>query len=147
MNKLKFKIVTPEKVVYQKEIDQVTLPTQSGEITVLPNHVPLLSALKAGELVIKEEGKEIALAVSGGFVEIRANEVIVLTDSAERAEEIDEERAQAARLRAEKLMEEMKNREDVDYTSLASKLEKELARLKVVRKRKHGEMPKIETEQ
>lgn len=147
MNKLKFKIVTPEKVVYEKEIDQVTMPTQAGEITVLPSHVPLLTALKSGELVIKIDGKELAMAVSGGFAEIREYEVIVLTDSAELAHEIDEQRAEEARARAQKLLADAKDREDVDYTALAGKIEKELARLKVARKRKHGIQPKIETEQ
>jgi F-type H+-transporting ATPase subunit epsilon len=147
MEKIKFKIVTPEKVVYEDEIDQVTLPTQMGEITVLPGHVPLLTALQAGEMVVRTEGKDISLAIAGGFGEIRQNEVIVLTESAERAEAIDIKRAEEARQRAEKLLQDVKNKENVDYTGLASKMEKELARLKVARKRKHGAAPTIETEQ
>jgi len=145
-NKIKFKIVTPEKVVYESEIDQVTLPTQAGEITVLPNHIPLLSALQAGELVIKADGKEIPMAISSGFAEIRKNEVIVLTESAEHAHEIDITRAEEAKKRAEQLLSEMKNKEAVDYTGLASKMEKELARLKVARKRQHGRQPEIESQ-
>ncbi|OGY49035.1 MAG: ATP synthase F1 subunit epsilon [Candidatus Buchananbacteria bacterium RIFCSPHIGHO2_01_FULL_46_12] len=147
MPKIKFKIVTPEKVVYENEIDQITLPTQSGEITVLPHHIPLLSALKAGELVVKTGNREISLVIAGGFAEIRKNEVIVLTENAERAEEIDEPRAEEARKRAQNLLAQAKNKEAVDYTGLAAKMEKELARLKVVRKRKHGVSPTIKTEE
>lgn len=147
MPKIKFKIVTPEKVVYENEIDQITLPTQTGEITVLPNHIPLLSALKAGELVVKIDGRDLAMAIAGGFAEIRKNEVIVLTENAERAEEIDEQRAEEARKRAQDLLNQAKNKEAVDYTGLAAKMEKELARLKVVRKRKHTTQPHIQTEE
>lgn len=147
MSKIKFKIVTPEKVVYENEIDQITLPTQTGEITVLPNHLPLLTALKAGELTVKIKDREIAMAIAGGFAEIRKNEVIVLTENAERAEEIDEQRAEEARKRAQDLLTQASNKEDVDYTGLAAKMEKELARLRVVRKRKHGLNPTIKTEE
>lgn len=147
MNKIKFKIVTPEKIVYENEIDQVTLPTQMGEITVLPNHVPLLSALRAGELVVKAGGREIPLAIAGGFAEIKKNEIVVLTENAEPAEKIDIQRAEEARQRAEQRLKEMKGKEAVDYTGLAAKMEKELARLKVARKRQHGKQPTIQTEQ
>lgn len=137
MSSIKFKIITPEKVVYESEISQVTLPTQQGEITILPNHLPLVSVLQPGELIIKKDNQEIAMAVSGGFVQVKKNEVVVLADTAEQAEEIDEARAEEARQRARKLMAEYKDKEAVEYTALAAKIEKELARLKVARKRKH----------
>jgi len=146
MPKIKFKIVTPEKVVYENEVDQATLPTQMGEITVLPNHIPLLSALAAGELVIKTGGTEVALAIAGGFAEIKKNEIVVLTENAERAEEIDVARAEEAKKRAAQLLHEMKDKEAVDYTGLAAKMEKELARLRVARKHQHGKQPTIESE-
>ena len=79
----------PERTVYEDEIDQVTLPTQEGEITVLPDHIPLISVLAAGELVAKNGSEEIAMAVSGGMIEVRKNEITILADTAERAEEID----------------------------------------------------------
>src|SRR5665648_417690 len=100
-SKIKFKIVTPEKTVYEDSVDQVTLPTQEGEITVLPNHIPLISVLRAGELVAKKGGEEIAMAVSGGMVEVRKNEITILADTAERAEEIDLARAEEAKQKAE----------------------------------------------
>jgi len=146
MPKIKFKIVTPEKVVYEKEVDQVTLPTQKGEITVLPNHIPLVSILQAGELVVKEGDTETPMAISSGFVEVRKNEVLVLTQTAEHAAEIDEAKALQAKERAEQLMKEIKNKDAVEYAGLAAKLEKELARLKVVRKRKHTNQPNIQSQ-
>lgn len=143
MAKIKLKIVVPEKVVYEKEVDQVTLPTEQGEITILPNHIPLVSIIKAGEIMTKTNGEADSLAVSGGFLEVKKNEVVVLTETAELAEEIDQAQAEEAKTRAQKLLAEAKNREDVDYTALASKIEKELARLKVARKRKHYSQPNI----
>lgn len=134
--KIKFKIATPEKVVYQAEVDQITLPTKMGEITVLPNHLPLVSSLMAGEILIKSGKEELPLAVSGGFVEFAENQMTILADTAERAEEIDEQRAEAGRQKAKDLLERKVSAEQVDFTALASKMEKELARLKVARKYK-----------
>ncbi|MDP1846084.1 MAG: F0F1 ATP synthase subunit epsilon [Candidatus Moranbacteria bacterium] len=132
--KIKFKIVTPEKTVYEDSIDQVTLPTQEGEITVLPNHIPLISVLAPGELVAKKDGEEIAMAVSGGMVEVRKNEITILADTAERAEEIDIKRAEEAKDRAEKLKEERIQTDEVQYATVAAIFEKNLARIKVARK-------------
>ncbi len=136
MPKIKFKIVTPERVVFEKEVSQVTLPTQTGQITVLPDHIPLLSVLCPGEVIVKWDKEEIYLAISSGFLEVRKNEVVVLTETAERSDEIDEARAEQARKRAEQILQDTKNKEAVDYTALAAKIEKELVRLRVVRKRK-----------
>lgn len=135
--KIKFKIATPEKVVYEDEIDQITLPTKMGEITILPNHVPLVSSLAPGEILIKKGKEEIPLAVSGGFLELANNQLVILADTAERVEEIDEERAEAGRQRAKELLEKKQAVEEVDFTYLAAKMEKELARLKVARKYRH----------
>jgi len=149
MNKLKFKIATPEKVVYEAEIDQATLPTKLGEITVLPNHIPLVSSLVAGEILIKKDGVEIPLATSGGFVELASNQMVILADTAERLEEIDEARAEEARSRVKQLMARKDSAEKVDFIALAAKMEKELARLKVARKYKNikqGLQIKIEDE-
>lgn len=135
MSTINFKIVTPERVVYESEIDQATLPTAQGEITILPNHISLVGVLKPGELMIKKGKEEIAMAVSGGMIEVAKNKVVVLADTAEQAHEIDEQRAQEAKDRALKLMQE-KGKEEVDYTGLAIQIEKELARLRVVRRHK-----------
>ena len=134
MDKIKFKIATVERVVYEAEIDQVTLPTKLGEITILPNHIPIVSSLAAGEILIKKDGVEIPLATSGGFVELSDNRIVILADTAERIDEIDEERAEQARQRVKDLLEKKESAEKVDFTALAAKMEKELARLKVARK-------------
>ena len=141
MPSIKFKIVTPERIVFEQDVDQVTLPTTEGEITVLPHHLPLVSMIQSGQLVVKYGGQETAIAVHSGFVQIRDNEVVVLTENAERAEEIDEARAEAARARAEELMRDAKNRSDVNFAGLAAKIERELARIKVARRRKHSTKP------
>ena len=132
--KIKFKIVTPEKTVYDDSVDQVTLPTQEGEITVLPEHIPLISVLAPGELVAKKGDVEIAMAVSGGIIEVQKNEITILADTAERAEEIDLARAEEARRKAEGLKEERIRMDDTEYAAAAALLERNLARIKVARK-------------
>ncbi|MFA6105119.1 MAG: F0F1 ATP synthase subunit epsilon [Patescibacteria group bacterium] len=129
---MKFQIVTPEKTVSSDEIEQVSLPTLDGEITVLPKHIPLVTILKPGELRYKKNGEEFILAVSGGFVEVRDDgSVIVLADTAEHAAEIDLVRAGEAKERASKTMSEARHREHVSFEALESQLEKQLARLRV----------------
>ncbi len=135
MPTLRFKIVTPEKVIYENEVLQVTIPTLEGEITVLPHHIPLVSVLKAGELKIKDNSGEHHLAVSGGFLEVNGNnEIVILADHAERAEEIDLDKAEAARLRAEEQMKEAKNNQDMDYTKLQAIMDRELNKLRIAKK-------------
>ena len=130
---IKFEIVTPERVVLTQEILQISLPTTSGEITVLPDHIPLISILKPGVIEIKllDNSLEI-ISVSGGFIEVMPDKVVILADTAERAEELNEEQIREAQERAEKLKEDMRNIDDVQFTAVAAKLEKELARLRAV---------------
>lgn len=138
---MKFQIITPERVVFSDEVEQVSLPTRDGEITVLPHHIPLVTILQSGELHYKKGGDDFFVAVSGGFAEVRdgGQTLAVLADTAEHAHEIDITRAEQARERAVKLMSEA-HREDVDYAALQSKLEKELARLRVGNK--YRKLPK-----
>ncbi len=133
-SKLKFEIITPERVVLKEEIDQVTIPTAEGEITVLPNHIPLIAVLRPGELLVKKSGEEIAMSCSGGFIEITPDKVLVLADTAEKAEELVEEEILKARERAQKILEE-KHIDAEKYADAMAGLERELARLKVARKR------------
>lgn len=129
---MKFQIVTPERTVFSDEIEQITLMTEDGEITILPHHIPLVTNLKPGEVRYKKQGQESHLAVSGGFAIVRDDgSVVLLADTAEHAHEIDLARAEEARARAAKLMEEARNKEDIDFAALAVKLEKELNRLRV----------------
>jgi F-type H+-transporting ATPase subunit epsilon len=133
-SQINFKIVTPERTVFEDSIDQVTLPTQEGEITVLPEHIPLIAVLAPGELVIKQDGKEVAMAVSGGMIEVRKNEITILADTAERAEEIDIKRAEEARERAEKLKDEKIRMDETEYAAVAALMERNLARIRVAKK-------------
>ncbi len=134
MKTIKLIIATPERVTLEAMVDQVTIPTTTGEITILPGHVPLVGIIKPGELMTKTNGIENSLAVAGGFFEINDNEVKVLADSAEHATELDLAIVEAAQARAEADLAEARNKEDVDYTALAANLERELARGKVARK-------------
>lgn len=142
MNKLNFKLVTPEKTVLTQELASLTCPTTLGYITILPNHVPLVATLTAGELVAKHEnGEESYIVVTGGFVQINAkSEVIILADSAEHHYEIDEQRAEAAKARAEKEISERKMSEE-EYAQVSSALERSLARINVVKRRAHRKNP------
>ncbi len=133
---IKFKIVTPEKTVIEEEVYQATLPVLGGEVTLLPNHVPYIGALQAGEIIVRREqgGEEISLATSGGFVEFHDNILSVLADTAERAEEIDLARAEEARKRAEDLKKERVSMDDEEYARTAAMIEKEMARVRVARR-------------
>ena len=101
---LKLEIVTPEKRVVDETVDSVTVPTLSGEAGILPNHAPLISALKPGILSFSNKGTTEKLAVAGGFVEVSSDTVSVLTDLAENAAEIDVEAARIEREEAEKAL-------------------------------------------
>ena len=135
-NNIHFEIVTPEKVVLKQEVLQLTVPTKMGEITILPNHIPLISALQAGVIEIKTPDNKIeTMAVSGGFIEVLPSKIVILADTAERAADIDEARAEEARKRAEELME--KQEEQVDFTAVQAKIAKEMARIRAVQRYKH----------
>lgn len=139
------KIITPEREIFSDSVEQVTLPSVDGEITVLPAHIPLVSILRAGEVVIKKGGETIPLAVSGGMIKVTGEEVVILADTAERVEEIIEERAAEAHDRAKKLLEE-KTFDANEFATIAAKMAKELARLKVARKwRVHRQVPRSES--
>lgn len=133
---IKFKIVTPEKTVVEEEIYQALLPIEGGEITVLPNHIPYIGSLQAGEILLRHEmnGEETSLATSGGFIEFHDNTLVVLADTAERAEEIDLARAEEAQQRAQAIMTERVRVDDEEYARVAAALEKEMARVRVARK-------------
>jgi len=133
---LRLKIVTPERLVLEEEAYSVTLPAESGEITILPDHVPYIGSLRPGEIFFRREAnaEPERLAVSGGFTEFHGNVLSVLADTAERAEEIDIERAEEAKKRAEELKSERHLLDDEEYARVAASLEKEFARLNVARK-------------
>lgn len=130
--KIRFKIITPERIVYESEIDSVTLPTKLGVITVMAGHVPLVSLLSPGEMVIDKDDTEYNFAVSTGFIEVRPeSEVVVLADTAERAEDIDLRKAEAARDRAKAMLSEKQKLSEVQFAKLQAILEREMARVRV----------------
>lgn len=133
-SKIKFKIVTSEKTVYEDEVDQATFMTSDGQITILPNHRSYITSLMPGEAMIKKKGEEISLSISGGFIEFHDNTLIVLADTAERAEEIDLKRAEEARARAEELKNQAISVDDEDYARVAAAIQKESARIRVAKK-------------
>ena len=124
-------VVTPERKVADRQVDEAILPGSEGYFGVLPGHAPLLASLKVGEISYRAEGKWHFIAVAWGFVEVLADRVSVLADIAERAEEIDLDRAQKARSRAE---ERLKKPEDVDWDRARASLEKAFIRVQVSRK-------------
>jgi len=103
---LLFEIITPEKVIYKDEVNEITAPTVTGEITILPNHVNLLTQITPGELIVKKGNNLQHLAVTGGFLEIQNNKVSVLAEYAIKAQDIEVARATEAKKRAEKIMSE-----------------------------------------
>src|SRR3989344_5941063 len=141
---MKLTIATPERKTYDGEIDQITIPTPDGQITVLPGHTSLVTQLKPGELILKEGNKEINLAVGYGFAEINSKQVSVLTDLAEEVAEISEKEAEEARRRAEEALEEKGRLSSEEYAAVAASLEKSLARLRVKRRHYPKTTPKPE---
>jgi len=137
MNKLYFQLVTPEKTVLNEELDSLSCPTEMGQITILPGHIPLVATLVAGELVAKKQGKEDLMHVSGGFIEVRKNsEVIALADSAEHDYEIDVKKTEEAIARAKGEIAKQKMSPQ-EYAVFATILNKNQSRLKVAHKRSH----------
>ena len=133
----KLVVATPKGIVYDDLVEKITIPTSAGEITVLPEHEAMISVLRAGEVSITKEGYTVDLALSGGVLEMRPNnELYLIADSAERAEEIDIERAEKAKKRAEELLNQIKNIEDVEYARIQAMIEKEAVRLNVGKKYK-----------
>jgi len=134
----KFEIVTPERVVLKTSVRQVSIPTTEGEITVLPFHIPLVSLLKAGVIeAVLEDGSRDVMAVSGGLVEVLADKVVILADSAERAIELDEVAIEAARSRAEALKEQARHQDDVEFARLSALIERETARTHALKRWKN----------
>ena len=131
---LKLEIVTPDAKVYSEDVDMVTLPGVEGEMGIYPEHVPLMTQLSAGEIIVRKGGQDFFLAVGEGFVEITGERVAVLTDMAIRAENIDEVKAEEARKRAEARLAEQIDDEEAALVNAA--LAHSLAQLKVKRRQR-----------
>ncbi|MDI6827620.1 MAG: F0F1 ATP synthase subunit epsilon [Armatimonadota bacterium] len=128
----KLEIATPERVVLQMDAVSVVVPGVEGSLGILADHAPLVAELDIGEAVVRDQdGAIIRLAISGGFIEVRKNVVRILADAAERAEEIDVARAEAAKRRAEERLRE--KAVGLDYARAEAALKRALTRLKVAR--------------
>jgi F-type H+-transporting ATPase subunit epsilon len=128
---LNLEIVTPEKMVLSETVDSVTVPTASGEVGILTSHAPLISSLKPGILTVSRAGSTERMVVSGGFIEVSANKVSVLTDLAEKAEEIDVEAARLERAEAEKVLGAWKEGSEEEFEAEKERLERAQARLQL----------------
>ena len=139
---LKVEIVTAERLVYSEDgVDRLIVPGVEGELGVLTLHAPLLTMIQPGVMRIVKDGDEVEMAITGGFIEVRDNRVTILADAAERAEEIDEVRAEEARRRAQRLLEERVA--EVDLARAETSLRRALVRLKAAerRRRRRGGRP------
>jgi len=128
-------IVTPERAIVHEQVDELEIPGAEGYLGVLPGHAALFSELKVGELGYRKGDRWFFLSVAWGFVEVLPNQVRILAETAERAQEIDLERAERAKRRAEERI--AKGGEDVDYDRALVALERALIRIQVSRKTQH----------
>ena len=132
-DKLKLEMVTPYKGVLSDEVDEITAPGFIGELGILPEHTPLLTTLKVGELSYKKGHETFHVAVNWGYLEVENNAVTVLVDTAERADEIDLARAKAALGRAEEALKGL-SQEDKKYMIMEAALQRALIRIQVASK-------------
>ena len=134
MDKLHLEVVTPARVVLEKDVDMVVAPGSEGEFGVLPGHVSFLTGIVPGELRYTAGSEKEALAVATGFAEVFNNKVSILVDAAERAGEIDVERARNAMERAKERLSRDRSEKDIDFSRAEAALRRAVARLKVVKK-------------
>ena len=134
MDTLRLEIVTPDAVAYSDDVEMVTLPGVEGQMGVLPQHVPLMTQMVPGEMIVRKGGQDRFLAVGEGFVEITGDRVAILTDMAVAAESIDEAKAEEARQRAQARLRERMSAEEV--ASVNAALARSLAQLRVKRRQR-----------
>jgi F-type H+-transporting ATPase subunit epsilon len=134
MATLRLEIITAERQVFSDDVNTVVAPGVEGELGILPHHAPLITMLKPGEVLIRKASEETYMSVSGGFLEVRPDKILILADACERAEEIDIERAEAAKRRAE---ERLKTRTpELDVAQVQAALLRSLVRLRVAERRR-----------
>ena len=132
---IRIDIVTAERLVFSQDADIVIVPGIEGEMGILPHHAPIMTMIKPGEVLIRKGTEEYSLAVSGGFLEVKPDHITILADAAERADEIDIARAEAAKKRAEERL-AGKTVTEIDSANIEAALRRALARLKVAEKRR-----------
>jgi F-type H+-transporting ATPase subunit epsilon len=134
MGKLNLEVVTPEKVLVSRAVDTVVAPGTEGQFGILPGHVPFLSGIVPGELRYTMGQEKEILAVTTGFAEVSNDRVSILVDAAERARDIDVERARRAIERARERLAKMRGSKDIDFLRAEAALKRALTRLKVAEK-------------
>jgi F-type H+-transporting ATPase subunit epsilon len=134
MATLRLEIITAERQVFSDDVNVVIAPGIEGELGILPHHAPLMTMLKPGELLIRKDSEEMYLAVSGGFLELRPDKVIILADACERAEEIDITRAEEAKRRAEERIKT--HPQGLDVARAQAALLRSLIRIRIAEKRR-----------
>jgi len=132
---LHLQIITPEKIAFDDDVDQVTLPTETGQITVLPHHTSLVTNIEPGELIFKKHQKDTLMAAGFGFAQIGPDNVKVLVDLAAPEEDIQEKEIEAARTQAEEALKQKHTMSEEEYAYAAANLQKALAQLRI--KRRH----------
>ena len=137
---LLLEIVTPEKLAYRDQVDEVLVPSADGQLGILPHHTPLITTLGVGELRIRKGATEEYFAVAGGFLQVRPDKVVVMAETADIASEIDLERAQQARRDAEAALSSAYV-EPADVASARAALDRALVRIRVA-ERRHREGPR-----
>jgi F-type H+-transporting ATPase subunit epsilon len=133
MKTIKVSVVTPDGPVYEADVEMVSAKAQSGELGILPGHIPMVAPLQIGAVRLKKGGNTELVAVSGGFLEVRPDQVTILAQAAEKAEDIDVERAKAAKERAERRLQSKE--EDIDFKRAELALQRAINRLNVAGKR------------
>jgi len=131
---LLLEIITPEKVIYKDEVQEVIVPTVNGEIAILPNHINLLTQVNPGELIIKKGSSQQYLAITGGFLEVSNNKISIIAEYAVKAQDIEIARAMEAKKRAEKVMSEKST--DNELRMAQAEMIKAILELKVATKHK-----------
>lgn len=134
MATLRLEIITAERQVFADDVDVIVAPGVEGELGILPHHAPLMTMLEPGELLIRKDNEETYMVVSGGFLEVRPDKVIVLADACERSDEIDIARAEEAKRRAEERI--RTHAPQVDDARVEAALRRSLIRLRVAGKRR-----------
>jgi F-type H+-transporting ATPase subunit epsilon len=134
-NTLRLEIVTPDAKAFSDDVEMVTVPAAEGEMGIYPQHVPVLTQIVPGEIIVRKDGRDSFLAVGDGFIEITGERVAIMTDMAIRAENIDEAKAEEARQRAEARLAE--HLDDEEAAMVSAVLTHSLAQLKVKRRQRH----------
>jgi F-type H+-transporting ATPase subunit epsilon len=130
----RLEVVTAERMVFSDEVNMIVAWGAEGQLGILPHHAPLMTMLRPGDLLIRKDNEEEYLAISGGFLEVRPDKVVILADACERAEEIDVTRAEAAKRRAEEMLKARPP--EVDAAAAEAALRRSLARLKVAERKR-----------